>query len=101
MLVKEMKDVPALHVLAVAPPGGEDRVWLYVVNRSLNRDVEVEISLVGASVSGATVETLQGPEYWSASSAANPSHVALNSREVSDLALFTFPAHSFTRMRIR
>ena len=83
------------------PPSGPDQLWLYVVNRDLERDVEAELALANLTITGVTADVLNGPAYWSLNTQEHPDAVTLTSRELGATTTVTFPAHSLTRLRIQ
>jgi alpha-L-arabinofuranosidase len=94
--------VATLDAVAVEPPAG-DRIWIYVVNRDLDRDVVASLALNRLAVRSVTAEVVDGPQYDSANSATNPNTVGLTQSSVpaGNPLSYTFRAHSLTRLTVR
>jgi alpha-L-arabinofuranosidase len=94
--------VPTLDAVAVESPKA-DRLWIYVVNRDLARDVTASVAIDGLLARSATAEVVDGPRYDSANSAVNPDTVVPMTASVpaGNPLTYTFPAHSLTRLTLR
>ncbi|MFH1707095.1 MAG: alpha-L-arabinofuranosidase C-terminal domain-containing protein [Planctomycetota bacterium] len=89
---------------AVLAPSG-NRVWLYVLNRDLERNIPARVvaGLAGRTLTGVTAETLNGPDFTSANTPASPDTVKVTTAALATAPAFihTFPAHSLTRITFR
>jgi len=100
-LVPAQEGVSALHAAAVVPPSGPDALWIYVVNRDLERDVRGTLEVQNLAVQAVSADVLGGPAYWAANGIDSPDAVTMTTLELGGATALTFPAHSLTRVRIR
>jgi alpha-L-arabinofuranosidase len=100
--VPPLFDVPELDAAAVIAASG-DRLWIYVVNRSLTDDLTARVIALGYPAAGVQAVTSEVLNAASATAVDDPSSpdavtVAQTSLTASDSLEVTFPAHSLTRL---
>ena len=100
--VPPLLDVPELDAAAVIAAAA-DRLWIYVVNRSLDDDLTARVIALGfptAALRSVTSEVLNGATPTAADDPTTPTAVSVTTTmlTVGRSLEVTFPAHSLTRL---
>ena len=97
----DVPDVPEIDALALLSPDG-GRLRLYLVNRIVERELEIEIDVRGFAFDARlAVMRLHGAGIDAANSPENPAVVVPTAIDNVSLSRVSLPTHSITRIELR